>query len=414
MESIYLDHNATTPVDPLVLEAMLPYLQGSFGNASSIHSFGQAAHKGVEEAREKVAHYLGCEPKEVIFTSGATESDNHMLVGVSEAMQKKGKHIIVSAIEHPAILSTAERLEKMGYEVTRVGVDSRGVVSPEAVRAALRDDTILVSIMYANNETGAIQPIADIGRIVKERGILFHTDAVQAAGKLSLRVDDLGVHFMSLSGHKIYGPKGIGVLYIRRGSFIRPLLTGGHHEFNRRAGTENVPGIVGFGKAFELAHERMAVDGPRIGALRDRLQKRLLETVPNIYLTAAEAPRVPNTLHVLFHFVEGEGLLLKLTMLHGIAVSTGSACTSGTLEPSHVLAAMGINKQLGNSGVRISLGRSNTEAEIDRTAAALAKEIAGLRNMSPLFEAYRRGRMSDADRAVYDTWVTRPVPNVGG
>jgi cysteine desulfurase len=405
-DPIYLDHNATTPVDPEVLEAMLPFLRESFGNASSIHHFGQTAKKGVDQARAIVAGHLGCDEREVIFTSGATESDNHVLVGVLEALKRKGNHIVVSAIEHPAILETAKRLEKHGAEITRVLPDETGTVRPEAVEAALRDDTILVSIMAANNETGAIQPIAQIGKIVKARGIQFHTDAVQAAGKMSLKVDELGVDFMSLSGHKIYGPKGVGVLFIRRGSYIRPVSTGGHHEFNRRAGTENVPAIVGFGKAFDLAHQRMAEDNPRLEAMRDHLQARLLADIPNIYVTAREARRNPNTLHLLFHFVEGEGLLLKLSMFHGIGLSTGSACTSGTLEPSHVLNAMGISKQLGNSGARISLGRGNTMEQMDIVADALIKEVGGLRDMSPLQDAFSRGTLAEDDRRDYEIWMT--------
>jgi cysteine desulfurase len=389
-----------------VLDTMLPYYREVFGNASSIHHFGAAAKKGLDEAREIVATYLGCEPTEVVFTSGATEADNHVLRGVFEARRQKGKHIIVSAIEHPAVLITAEKLKQAGADVTFVGVDGNGMIDPEAVRAALRDDTILVSIMYANNEIGTIQPIAEIGRIVKERGIMFHTDAVQAAGKLPLRVKDLGVDFMSLSGHKIYGPKGIGVVYIRRGAFIRPIITGGHHESNRRAGTENVPGIVGFAKAFQLAHERMEEDGRRIGEMRDHLQRRLLELIPNIYVTAKNARRLPGTLHVLVNFIEGEGLMLKLSLNHGIAISTGSACTSGTLEPSHVLSAMGISKQLANSGVRISLGRGNTPAEMDYVAEAMAREVKILRDMSPLYDSYTRGRMSEDDRRMYDSFVT--------
>jgi cysteine desulfurase len=409
MPPIYLDHNATTPLDPLALEAMLPYLKDTFGNASSLHLFGQAAKKGVDEARATVAKHLGCEEKEVIFTSGATEADNHALLGAFEALRKKGNHVVISAIEHPAILNTADRLEKAGAEVTRLGVGRDGAVDLEAVRAALRSDTVLVSIMYVNNETGAIQPIPEIAELVKERGIAMHTDAVQAGGKLSLRVDELGVDLMSLSGHKIYGPKGIGVLYVRRGSFIRPLITGGHHEFNRRAGTENVAGMVGFARAFELAHQRMSLDNGRIAEIRDALQKRLLELVPHIYITAGEGRRAPNTLHVLFHFIEGEGLLLKLSMIHQIGISTGSACTSGTLEPSHVLAAMGISKQLGNSGVRISLGRGNSLDQVETIAQAFAKEVAVLRAMSPLYDAWERGKMKPADRAVYETWTTRPA-----
>lgn len=406
MQPIYLDHNATTPLDPDVLEHMLPYLKETFGNASSIHHFGFAAKKGVDEARAIVAEQLGCEAEEVVFTSGATESDNHVLRGVFEAKKGKGNHLIVSAIEHPAVMTTAQRLEKLGAEVTYLGVNEDGIVDPEAVRDAIRDDTILVSIMAANNEVGSVQPIAAIGEIVREKGVMFHSDAVQAAGKLPLKVDDLNVNFMSLSGHKIYGPKGIGVLYIRRGSFIRPLITGGHHEFNRRAGTENVAGMVGFGRAFQLAHERMKQDNERIGALRDHLQKRLLESIPHLYVTAANAERLPTTLHVLFHFVEGEGILMKMSINHGIAVSTGSACTSGTLSPSHVLDALGISKQLANSGIRISLGRGNTREEMDRVAEAFVQEVAQLKQMSPLFDSYAGGRMKPEEKHQYDKHMT--------
>ncbi|MDP8222532.1 MAG: cysteine desulfurase family protein [Candidatus Lernaella stagnicola] len=409
MKPTYLDHNATTPLDPRVLEAMMPYLTEHFGNASSIHQFGAPAKKGVDEARAIVAAHLGCEEREVIFTSGATESDNHVLFGVAEALRRRGSHIVTSAIEHPAVLSAVQKLERAGFEITRVKPDSDGVIHADTVREALREDTILVSIMFANNETGAVQPISEIGRVVKERGIQFHTDAVQAAGKFPLNVDELGVDFMSLSGHKIYGPKGVGVLYIRRGSFIRSHMVGGHHEFNRRAGTENVPGIVGFAKALQLSQDLMSEENERLAAMRDRLQARLLETIPNIYITSQHAPRTPNTLHVLFHFVEGEGLMMKLSMLHGIGVSTGSACTSGTLEPSHVLGAMGISKQLGNSGIRISLGRGNRMDEIDTIADAFAKEVGFLRDMSPLQDAFADGRLSDADLLDYQTWLTTPA-----
>jgi len=408
MKQIYLDHNATTPLDPEVLEAMLPYLRDTFGNASSLHTFGNEAKNGVDQAREIVAGHLGCTPKEVIFTSGATESDNHVLRGVVEARKGKGNHIIVSAIEHPAVITTAQVLEKAGVEVTYLGVDRDGRVNPDELRDVIRDDTILISVMYANNEIGTIQPVAEIGRIAKERGVMFHTDAVQAAGKLPLNVDELNVDFMSLSGHKIYGPKGVGVLYIRKGSFIRPLLTGGHHEFNRRAGTENVPGVVGLAKAFDLAHERMSVDVPKLIAMRDRLQNRLLTGLPNIYITAKDVPRLANTLHVLFNFIEGEGLLLKLSLNHGIAVSSGSACTSGSLSPSHVLDALGIAKQLANGGVRISLGRGNTMEEMDFVADAFIKEVSFLREMSPLYDSYQNGRMNPAEREHYDSWVSNP------
>jgi len=406
MTGIYLDHNATTPVDPLVLEAMLPYLREHFGNASSLHGFGEKARKAVEEAREKIAGVLGCASQEVIFTSGATESDNHALQGSFEALKHKGRHIVTSAIEHHAVLSTVKKLQKAGAEATLVAPNANGAIDPEAVAAALRDNTILVSVMYVNNETGAVSPIGEIGRRVKERGIQFHTDAVQAAGKLPLKVDDLNVDLLSLSGHKVYGPKGIGILYIRRGSFLRPLLYGGHHEFNRRAGTENVPAIVGLGRAFELAAERQIEDNRRVREMRDLLQQKLLAGIPHLHITGGGGERVANTLHILFHFVEGEGLILRLSLNHGIAVSSGSACTSGSLTSSHVLTAMGIPPQAANSGIRLSLGRFNTMEEMETVAAAVVREVERLRQMSPLFDAYQHGKMKPEDRAVIDRWTT--------
>lgn len=407
MKGIYLDHNATTPVDPLVLESMLPFLQESFGNASSIHAFGRDAASGLTAARETVAGLLGCTPNEVLFTSGATESDNLALRGVVAANRKKGNHIIISAIEHPAVLNTAQALEKEGVQVTYLPVDSDGIIDPAQVSAAIQPDTILVSVMYANNETGVIQPIAAIGKIVREAGVLFHTDAVQAAGKLPLNVDALQCDLMSLSGHKIYGPKGVGVLYVRTGVKIAPMITGGHHEFNKRAGTENVPNIAGFAKALELAEQRREEDARRIGEMRDRLEKRLLELLPQIFITAQGAPRLPNTSHLLLHFIEGEGFLMRLALNHGIAISTGSACTSGTLGTSHVLDAMGLPKQLANSGVRISLGRGNTMEEMELAATAIAQEAQRLRDMSPLYDNYHNGRMAEEDRRRYDVWASK-------
>lgn len=407
MKKIYLDHNATTPVDPAVLDAMLPYLKETFGNASSIHRFGREAHDGLTLARDAVADILGCTSKEVIFTSGATESDNMALRGVVAANRKKGNHIIVGSIEHPAVLDTAQALEKEGVQVTYLAVDTDGLVDPAQVAAALRPDTVLVSVMYANNETGVVQPIAEIGKLVRDKGVLFHTDAVQAAGKFALNVDELHADLMSLSGHKIYGPKGIGVLYVRKGTKIAPLIIGGHHEFNKRAGTENMPGIVGFAKAFELAEQRREQDNRRIGEMRDYLEKRLLELISRIFITAQDAPRLPNTSHMLLHFIEGEGFLMRLALNHGIGISTGSACTSGTLGTSHVLDAMGLPKQLANSGVRISLGRSNTMDEMEQTALAIAEEAKRLRDMSPLFDNYYSGRMAEQDRRYYDDWATK-------
>lgn len=386
MKRIYLDHNATTPVHPEALKAMLPFYEDEFGNASSLHSFGRKAREAVEEAREKVARLAGqCEPVDIVFTGGGTESDNFAIKGAAHALKGKGRHIVTSQIEHLAVLSPCEFLAKNGYEVTYVSVDEYGLVDLGALKEAVRDDTILISVMFANNETGTIQPIEEIAKIAHERGILFHTDAVQAVGKLPVDVEKMGIDSMSMSAHKIYGPKGVGALYMNKRAKVTPFIQGGHHERNRRAGTENVPGIVGFGKACELAQGEMESENERLTALRDRLWSGISKNVKDVKLNGHPTERLPNTLNVSFKYVEGESVLLNLD-LKGIAASSGSACTSGSLEPSHVLKAMGVDAAVAQGSVRFSLGRANTEADIDRVIKEIPPIIKKLRDMSPLYD----------------------------
>lgn len=391
MKRVYLDHNATCPVHPEVLEAMLPYLRENFGNPSSLHSFGKRARKGVEEAREKLAKLIGCLPEEIIFLSGGTEANNLAIKGVAEALKSKGNHIITSKVEHHAILNPCKRLESLGYEVTYLEVDRWGRVDPEEVRKSIRSTTILITIIYANNETGTIEPIARISEIAREKGVYFHTDAVQAVGKIPCQVEKLGVDMLSLSGHKIYGPKGIGALYIKKGIKIHSLLQGGHHEKNLRAGTENVPGIVGLGKAAEIALRDREKERGWLLNLRERLERRLKEEIESIHIHGHPTERLPNTLNVSFEGVEGESIILNLD-LKGIAVSSGSACTSGSLEPSHVLSAMRVPAPIAQGSVRFSLGRGNTQEDIDYTVEVLKEIIERLRELSPL---YRRKRKNE-------------------
>jgi cysteine desulfurase len=364
MRRIYMDHNATTPIRPEVLEALLPYYGEEFGNPSSVHSFGQGIRVAVEEAREKVAALLGAKPREVIFTSGGTESDNMALRGVLSANGARGRHIVTSQIEHPAVLDTCRYLETRGVEVTYVRVGPSGVVAPDDVARAIRGDTVLISVMHGNNETGCIQPVSEIGRIAKDRGILFHTDAVQTVGKLPTRVDELQVDLLSLSGHKLNAPKGVGALYIREGTPCEALIAGGHQERNRRSGTENVAGIIALGKACELAQREMEEEGRRLSLLRDRLQEGLLENIPEVQVNGDSIRCLPGTLNMSFRAVGGEPLLINLDLL-GVAVSTGSACASGSTEPSHVLVAMGVPRDMIQGSLRFSLGWGNTEEEVD-------------------------------------------------
>ncbi len=384
MKRIYLDHNSTTPLHPEVLEAMLPYYKEAFGNPSTIYSFGQETRKATDEAREKVANLIGASPEEIIFTSGGTEADNLALKGVAAALEKKGKHIITSSIEHHAVLSALEYLEKRGYKVSFLPVDKHGWLHPGQVEEAITSQTTLISVMHANNEVGTIEPISEIGEIARKAGIYFHTDAIQTIGKIKVNVDDLKVDLLSLSAHKFYGPKGVGALYVRKGTRIHPLLHGGYQERRRRAGTENVAGIVGLAKAAEIASKEMVQQSRRESNLRDRLEKMIKENINHCRLNGRPTRRLPNTLNVSFEFIEGESLILNLD-LKGIAASTGSACTSGSLEPSHVLIAMGVPPEIAQGSIRFSLGRDNRKEDIDYTVKNLVEIVGRLREMSPLF-----------------------------
>jgi cysteine desulfurase len=382
---VYLDHNATTPVHPEVLEAMLPFYKEKFGNASSIHSFGREAKVALDESREKVAKFLNADPLEIYFTSGGTESDNLAIKGVAWANKNKGKHIITSSIEHHAVLESCKFLEREGFEVTYLPVDRYGIVDPEELRKNLRKDTIIVTIMYANNETGIIEPIEEFSKIAKEIGVYFHTDSVQAGGKIKIDVNKLGVDLLSLSAHKFYGPKGVGALYIRRGVRLTPLAHGGHHEKARRAGTENIPGIVGLAKALEIAHRDMEKEGERLKNLTNSFFEKVTKKIPDVFMNGHPEKRIPNTLNLSFKGVEGESIILNLD-LKGIAVASGSACTSGSLEPSHVLSAMGVAPDLAQSSLRFSFGRSNTIEDVDYVVEVLPEIVSKLRAMSPIYQ----------------------------
>lgn len=386
MKRVYMDHAGTTPVRQEVLEAMLPYFTERFGNASTIYSYGREAKSAIEEAREKVAHLIGADPREIFFTAGGTESDNWAIRGIAHANKEKGKHIITSSIEHHAVLHTCEDLEKEGFKVTYLPVDKYGLVKVEDVINAITDETILVTIMHANNEIGTIEPIAEIGKALKklDRKIYFHTDAVQTVGKIPVNVDELGVDLLSISAHKIYGPKGVGALYIRKGTKIKPFMTGGAQENKRRAGTENVPGIVGFGKAAELAEKELMEQYEKLSYLRDKLIKGIMEKIPHVILNGHPTQRLPHNVNVCFKYIEGESLLLNLDM-KGICASSGSACTSGSLEPSHVLLAIGLPHEIAHGSLRLTLGRDNTEEDVDYVLEVLPGIVEKLRSMSPLF-----------------------------
>jgi cysteine desulfurase len=381
---VYMDHAATTPMDPEVLQAMLPWLGDQFGNPSTIYALGGEASTAVAEARATIAAHLGAETDEIYFTSGGTESDNWAIKGTADAHQNKGKHIITSTIEHHAVLEPLEFLEKKGYEITKVPVDSTGLVDPEDVRKAIRPDTILVTIMHANNEVGTIEPIAEIAAVAREAGVLFHSDGVQSVGKLAVDVKQLNVDMLSLSGHKFYGPKGVGVLYLRNRVRITPLLHGGAQERRRRAGTENVPGIVGLAKALDIAMARLDEETAREAAMRDRLWAGLVERIPHIELNGHPTRRLANTLNFRVEGIEGEAMILCLDM-NLIGVSSGSACTTGSLEPSHVLLAMGIPAELAHGSLRISLGRGTTENHIDYFLESFPNIVERLRIMSPVY-----------------------------
>jgi cysteine desulfurase len=380
---VYLDHNATTPVLPAVLEAMTTVFRDDFGNASSVHAFGQAAKRRLEEARRQVAHALGAQPNEIVFTSGGTEADNLAILGLVRYDTRPVKHVITSAIEHPAVLETCAQLEREGVEVTRVPVNSQGLVDPDDVRRALRRETVLITIMHANNELGTIQPIAEIARLAREAGVWMHSDGVQALGKTPVDVNELGVDLYSISAHKIYGPKGVGALFVRQGVPLGRIQFGGHHERDRRPGTENVPGAVGLAAAISLMQSDFEQETARLASLRDRLEHGILERIPNVSVNGRGAPRVPNTSNICFRGVDGEALLIALD-LAGFAVSSGSACSSGASEPSHVLTAIGLDRKDARASLRFSLGRLNTEDQIEALIEAVAEAVARLRALAPV------------------------------
>ena len=383
MKRIYLDYAATTPTHPEVVKTMLPYFTEAFGNPSSIYSYGQEAKGAIEEARAKVADLIGARDEEIVFTSGGTEADNFAIKGVAYANEGKGNHIITSAIEHHAVIETCKFLERRGVRVTYLPVDECGLVEPDDVRRAISDKTILISVMHANNEVGTIEPMAEISKIAKEGGIYFHTDAVQTVGHIPADVNELGVDLLSMSAHKLYGPKGVGALYIRKGTKVVSFMHGGEQERRRRASTENVPGIVGFGKAVELAQQEMGEEAERLTSLRDQLINGLLERIDHTRLNGHPIKRLPNNVNISVDFVEGESMLLNLD-LEGICASTGSACSSSSLEPSHVLLAMGLPHEQAHSSLRFSLGKWNTEEEIGQVLEVLPRIVAKLRAMSPL------------------------------
>jgi cysteine desulfurase len=382
MHRIYLDNNATTPLLPEVFEAMRPYFGEQFGNASSIHHHGQHTRAAVEDARESVAALLGCRVSEIIFTSGGTEADNLAVAGLVGT----GDHVITSSVEHHAVLLACKHLEEIGAEVTVLPVDGRSLVDPADVRRALRPNTKMISVMMANNETGVLQPVEEIGKIAAEAGVYFHTDAVQAAGKISIDVNQIGCHALSISGHKIHAPQGVGALYVRKGSHIRPLFYGGRHERSRRPGTENVPGIVGLGKAAQLAKEALdRGDDKKMAAMRDHLQQRILAQVDEARVSGDGAARVPNTTNIRFDYIDGEAMVIALD-LKGLAVSTGAACSSGAIEPSHVLLAMGLRPDQARASIRFSLGKQTVAEDIDFALALVPEVVARLRELSPTYK----------------------------
>ncbi len=389
---IYLDNHATTPVDPRVVAAMLPYFTETFGNAASRnHAFGWQAEEGVENARAAIAKLVGATPKEIIFTSGATESNNLAIKGVAEMYREKGNHIITEATEHKAVLDTCKRLEKYGYEVTYLPVQKDGRIDLDDLRKAITPKTILISIMYANNEIGTIQPVAEIGAMAKEKGVFFHVDGVQAAGKIPVDVNKDNIDLLSLTAHKIYGPKGVGALYVRRRNprvQLSPIIDGGGHERGMRSGTLNVPGIVGFGKACEVCQTEMPEESMRLRGLRDRLKDNLMGQLDELYINGSLTHRLPHNLNISFAFVEGESMLMGI---NDVAVSSGSACTSATLEPSYVLKALGVGEDLAHTSIRFGIGRFNTQEEIDYVTGRVVETVRRLRELSPLYEMAKEG-----------------------
>ncbi|WP_026475809.1 cysteine desulfurase NifS [Alkaliphilus transvaalensis] len=387
---VYLDYSATTPMKKEVLDEMLPFFNVQFGNPSSIHCFGRENKAAIDKSRTTIAKTLNAGVDEIFFTGGGSESDNWAIKGVASALKNKGKHIITTEIEHHAVLHTCQFLEKEGYDVTYLKVDKYGLIDIEELKAAIRPDTILITIMYANNEIGTLQPIKEIGKIAKENKIIFHTDAVQAYGNIEMDVNELGVDLMSLSAHKVYGPKGIGLLYIRKGTKIQPIIHGGAQERRRRAGTENVPAIVGFGKAAELAYENIEEHSSRLIYLRDKLINGLTEKIPFVHLNGHPTKRLPGNVNISIEFIEGESLLLMLDMV-GVACSSGSACTSGSLDPSHVLMAIGLTHETAHGSLRLTIGDYTTEEDIDYVIENLPPIVERLRQMSPLYEKVKGG-----------------------
>jgi cysteine desulfurase len=386
MRRVYFDNNATTPLAPEVFEAMRPFLTEDFGNASSIHWYGQRAKAAIESGREQVAKLINARPSEIIFTSGGTESDNAALLGIVTASRSQTKHVITTSIEHQAVLSTARAIERMGASVTYVRVGASGIVDPADIDRAIRPDTVLISVMHANNELGTIQPIEEIGRIAREKDVYFHTDAVQSTGKIPVDVEKYGIDLLAISAHKLYGPKGVGALYLRKGTIIKPLIHGGHDERDRRPGTENVAGIVGLGQAAQMARAHMAEEAVRLAALRDRLEAGILAAVPLATVNGDRAYRMPTTTNIRFDYTEGEGFVIGLD-LRGIACSTGAACSSGSVEPSHVLTAIGLKHEQARSSIRFSLGRFNADADVDAALEILPAVVERLRAVSPHYKS---------------------------
>jgi cysteine desulfurase len=387
MKNIYFDNAATTKLDDEVLKEMLPYLKDNYGNPSSIYKLGREARKAIEDSREKIAKVLNCKANEIYFTAGGSESDNTAIKGIAKANKKRGNHIITSKIEHPAVLETCKQLEKEGFKITYISVDEKGIVDLEELKKSIKPTTILITIMFANNEIGTIQPIEEIGKIAKENNIYFHTDSVQAVGSIKIDVQKLNIDSLSLSGHKFYGPKGVGALYVKTGVPFEKFISGGHQERNKRAGTENVAGIVGIGKAIELAYENLDEYNKKIKELRDYYVKQVEEKIPYIKINGDMEKRLPGNSNISFRFIEGEGLLLNLD-LKGICASSGSACTSGSLEPSHVLLAIGLPHEIAHGSLRVSIGKYNTKEEIDYLIENLMEIVTRLREMSPLWERF--------------------------
>ena len=387
MKNIYFDNAATTKLDDEVLKEMLPYLKDNYGNPSSIYKLGREARKAIEDSREKIAKVLNCKANEIYFTAGGSESDNTAIKGIAKANKKRGNHIITSKIEHPAVLETCKQLEKEGFEITYISVDEKGIVDLEELKKSIKPTTILITIMFANNEIGTIQPIEEIGKIAKGNNIYFHTDSVQAVGSIKIDVQKLKIDSLSLSGHKFYGPKGVGALYVKTGVPFEKFISGGHQERNKRAGTENVAGIVGIGKAIELAYENLDEYNKKIKELRDYYVKQVEEKIPYIKINGDMEKRLPGNSNISFRFIEGEGLLLNLD-LKGICASSGSACTSGSLDPSHVLLAIGLPHEIAHGSLRVSIGKYNTKEEIDYLIENLMEIVTRLREMSPLWERF--------------------------